>query len=101
THYADGLENFGPGPAQANERETPNTPKVTLSFQVDPKDLFYATYAKGFRVGGGNAPLPPYCDADLAAAGYPNGAPLTYNSDSTQNYEIGSKDRKSTRLNSS
>ena len=90
-HYADGLENFGPGPAQANERETPNTPKVTFSFQVDPKDLFYATYAKGFRVGGGNAPLPPYCDADLAAAGYPNGAPLTYKSDATQNYEIGSK----------
>jgi iron complex outermembrane recepter protein len=91
THYADGLENFGPGPAQASEHETPNTPKVTFSFQVDPKDLFYATYGKGFRVGGGNAPLPPYCDADLAAAGYPNGAPLTYKSDSTQNYEIGSK----------
>ena len=91
THYADGLENFGPGPAQANQRETPNTPKITMSFQVDPKDLFYATYAKGFRVGGGNAPLPSYCNADLAAAGYPNGAPLTYKSDATQNYEIGSK----------
>ena len=90
-HYADGVENFGPSPAQANERETPNTPKVTASFQVDPNNLFYATYAKGFRVGGGNAPLPPYCTPDLAAAGYPNGAPLTYRSDSTQNYEIGSK----------
>ncbi len=90
-HYADGLENFGPGPANASEKETPNTPKVTFSFQVDPNDLYYLTYAKGFRVGGGNAPLPPYCDADLAAAGYPNGAPLTYKSDSTQNYEIGSK----------
>jgi iron complex outermembrane recepter protein len=90
-HYADGLENFGPGPAQASQSETPNTPKVTAAFQVDPKNLFYATYAKGFRVGGGNAPLPSYCDADLAAAGYPNGAPLTYQSDSTQNYEIGSK----------
>jgi iron complex outermembrane recepter protein len=91
THYSDGLENFGPSAAQANERETPNTPKVTLAFQVDPKDLYYLTYAKGFRVGGGNAPLPPYCGPDLAAAGYPNGAPLTYKSDSTQSYEIGSK----------
>jgi iron complex outermembrane recepter protein len=62
-HYADGVENFGPSPARASERETPNTPKATLSFQVDPKDLFYATYAKGFRVGGGNAPLPPYWPA--------------------------------------
>jgi outer membrane receptor protein involved in Fe transport len=91
THYADGLENFGPSPATAAQSETPNTPKVTLAFQVDPNDLYYATYAKGFRVGGGNAPLPPYCDADLTAAGYPNGAPLTYKSDSTQSYELGSK----------
>jgi iron complex outermembrane receptor protein len=91
THYADGVENFGPSPAHADQQETPKTPKVTASFQVDPKDLFYATYAKGFRVGGGNAPLPPYCDADLAAAGYSNGAPLTYKSDSTKSYEIGSK----------
>jgi iron complex outermembrane receptor protein len=99
THYADGLENFGPYsyipsmPTQvrASEKETPSTPKVVAAFQVDPKDLFYASYAKGFRVGGGNAPLPAYCDADLTAAGYPNGAPLTYRSDSTQNYEIGSK----------
>jgi outer membrane receptor protein involved in Fe transport len=95
SHYSDGLENFGPSPAsgvlRASESETPNTPKVTASFQVDPNDLFYATYAKGFRVGGGNAPLPPYCGPDLAAAGYPNGAPLTYKSDSTQSYELGSK----------
>ena len=90
-HYADGYENYGPAGAAASEKETPKTPKATLSFQVDPKDLFYLSYAKGFRVGGGNAPLPSYCDADLAAAGYPNGAPLTYKSDSTQNYEIGSK----------
>jgi iron complex outermembrane recepter protein len=90
-HYADGYENYGPGPADATQSETPSTPKAILSFQVDPKDLYYLSYAKGFRVGGGNAPLPQYCDTDLAAAGYPNGAPLTYKSDSTQNYEIGSK----------
>ena len=90
-HYADGYENYGPGGAAANQKQTPNTPKATLAFQVDPKDLYYFTYAKGFRVGGGNAPLPSYCDADLTAAGFPNGAPLTYGSDSTQNYEIGAK----------
>jgi iron complex outermembrane receptor protein len=93
THYADGLENFGPypGTVQASEKSNPSTPKVVAAFQVDPKNLFYASYAKGFRVGGGNAPLPSYCDADLTAAGYPNGAPITYRPDSTQNYEIGSK----------
>ncbi|MBS0580448.1 MAG: TonB-dependent receptor [Proteobacteria bacterium] len=97
-HYADGYENYGPGPAQANQKESPNTPKVVASFQVTPTDLFYASYAKGFRVGGGNAPLPDYCSGDLAAAGYPNGAPLTYKSDNTQNYEIGAKNSVSNWL---
>lgn len=90
-HYADGIENYGPGSAQASERETPNTPKVGLSFQMNDANLFYATYAKGFRDGGGNPPLPSYCDQPLAAEGYPNGAPLTYSSDSTRDYEVGSK----------
>jgi iron complex outermembrane receptor protein len=90
-HYADGYENYGPGPASASQSETPNTPKAVLSFQVDPRNLYYLSYGKGFRVGGGNAPLPPYCNADLIAAGYPNGAPLTYKSDYTQNYEVGAK----------
>ncbi len=91
THYADGYENYGPGAATATQKETPSTPKLTAAFQVTPTDLFYASYAKGFRVGGGNAPLPAYCDADLANAGYKNGAPLTYKSDNTQNFEVGSK----------
>jgi outer membrane receptor protein involved in Fe transport len=101
-NYADGWENYGPTPQangvavpgegrSASTHETPNTPKATLAFQLDPNDLFYFGYAKGFRVGGGNPALPPYCAQDLAAEGFPNGAPLTYKSDSTQNYEIGSK----------
>ena len=90
-HYADGLENFGPGPASASQSETPNTPKVSVAYQLDPNNLFYTTYAKGFRAGGGNPPLPAYCNSDLAAAGYPNGAPLTYKSDSTNSFEVGSK----------
>ena len=101
THYADGLENYGPYPGQvrASEKSNPSTPRVVAAFQVDPKNLFYASYSKGFRVGGGNAPLPPYCGpglingapSPLDNAGYPNGAPLTYRPDTTQNYEIGSK----------
>jgi iron complex outermembrane recepter protein len=90
-HYSDGLENYGPSPASADEHSTPNTPKASLGFQVDPNDLLYVSYAKGFRVGGGNAPLPAYCGPNLTLEGYPDGAPLTYRSDSTQNYEIGSK----------
>jgi iron complex outermembrane receptor protein len=95
-HFADGLENFGPSAATASESETSNTPKASLAWQVNNANLFYATYAKGFRPGGGNAPLPDYCtqggaSSPLALTGYPNGAPLTYKSDSTQSYELGSK----------
>jgi hypothetical protein len=53
--------------------------------------MFYVSYAKGYRVGGGNPELPSYCNTDLATQGFPNGAPLTYSPDTTQNYEIGSK----------
>jgi iron complex outermembrane receptor protein len=99
-HYADGIENFGPSPAlgaqtKASQSETSNTPRASLAWQIDNANMVYATYSKGFRPGGGNAPLPSYCGpgpgSDLNAAGYPNGAPLLYGSDSTQNYEIGAK----------
>jgi iron complex outermembrane receptor protein len=96
THFADGPQNFGPdagGPSKASARETPFTPKAGVSFQWDPQHLLYASYAKGFRVGGANAPLPSFCSDGLIAEGYTSGqAPATYKSDSTQSYEIGSKD---------
>jgi iron complex outermembrane receptor protein len=95
-HFTDGPENYGtppPDPASASQRETPFTPKAGVSFQMDPNNLFYFTYAKGFRVGGANAPLPTYCSGPLMDLGYASGqAPPTYKSDSTQSYEIGSKD---------
>jgi iron complex outermembrane recepter protein len=93
SHHGSGLENYLSEYAQASEQETAFTPKVNLAFQADPNDLYYATYAKGFRPGGGNAPLPGYCDGQggLDQTGYPNGAPLTYKSDTTQSFEVGSK----------
>jgi outer membrane receptor protein involved in Fe transport len=92
-HHGDGLENAGPVYTSATQSENAFTPKAGLTFQYDPNNLYYATYAKGFRPGGGNAPLPSFCDGDngLNQAGYPGGAPLTYTSDTTQSYEIGSK----------
>ncbi|HYL02526.1 MAG TPA: TonB-dependent receptor [Steroidobacteraceae bacterium] len=100
TSYSDGLENFGPiipgqplVPRTGSSSETPNTPKASLAYQMDPANLFYVTYAKGFRVGGGNPPLPSYCNTDLLNETGLTQAPLTYGSDSTQNYEVGSKNR--------
>jgi iron complex outermembrane receptor protein len=94
TTYSDGPQNYGPlGPLTASQSETPFTPKASIAYQLNQSHLFYATYAKGFRVGGANAPLPAYCGPDLITEGYASGqAPLTYKSDSTQSYEIGAKD---------
>jgi iron complex outermembrane receptor protein len=93
THFTDGPQNYGPvGPASASSSASPFTPKVGVSYAPDVNDLFYATYAKGFRAGGANAPLPGYCSTALMDLGYSSGqAPTTYNPDSTQSYEIGSK----------
>jgi iron complex outermembrane recepter protein len=100
SHYGDGLENYGPDMESASEQESAFTPKVSVSFQADPNNLYYATYAKGFRPGGGNAPLPGYCDGQggLDQTGYPDGAPLTYKSDTTQSFEIGAKNNINDRF---
>ncbi|MGO9513340.1 MAG: TonB-dependent receptor [Steroidobacteraceae bacterium] len=99
SHYANGYENYGPGFAGGSESENAFTPKVGLTFQADEKDLYYTTYAKGYRPGGYNPPLPPYCAPGLMQLGFANGeAPLTYGNDTTQSYEIGSKNNFADRL---
>jgi iron complex outermembrane recepter protein len=75
--------------------EYPVTPKFGLSYQPNSSSLFYATAAKGYRVGGFNTPgigLDPLCGASVAALGLtPTGLPSRYNSDSLWSYEIGNK----------
>lgn len=74
-------------------KETPFTPKVSLSYDAGENLMFYSTYARGFRTGGVNKAVPmPACSAGLAALGL-NGTPPTYNSDTTDSYELGSKGR--------
>ena len=53
THYADGFENYGPYPGivYANQKQTPSTPKATLAFQVDPRDLYYVDLGEGLPRG--------------------------------------------------
>src|SRR5450631_2936187 len=99
SHYANGYENYGPGFSGGSESENAFTPKASVSFQADDKNLYYATYAKGFRPGGYNSPLPPgFCAPGLAAIGFPNGSPATYSNDTTQSYEIGSKNNFANRF---
>jgi iron complex outermembrane recepter protein len=80
--------------------QTPVTPKAGITYQADPGDMYYATYAKGFRPGGGNPQIPGSysaangasgpCGQDFENFGISN-APLTYKSDTVQSYELGAK----------
>jgi outer membrane receptor protein involved in Fe transport len=62
--------------------ETGFNPKVTAKYKLDGETLVYASYAEGFRVGGAN-PNP------VSVTGVEGSE--SFNSDSTQNYEIGLK----------
>jgi outer membrane receptor protein involved in Fe transport len=91
-HYADGAQNFiGANPGQGTESDRPFTPKLGLSYQADRDDLFYTTYAKGYRIGGANPPIPfSACEPNFVLLGIPN-APASYNSDTVQSFEVGAK----------
>jgi outer membrane receptor protein involved in Fe transport len=82
------------------------TPKVSLQYQYDQNDMYYATYAKGFRPGGANNPVPyAACGTDfnnfgLAPNPPPNGPgePPTFSSDSVKSYEVGAKNNFNNRV---
>jgi outer membrane receptor protein involved in Fe transport len=89
---SDGPQNGGPNPGSHSASQTPFTPKAGLQFQADPDDMYYFTYAKGFRPGGGNPNVPggAVCGQDFTNLGI-TGAPPTYKSDSVQSFEVGAK----------
>lgn len=82
----DTIQNAGEMPTfkTPTQRETPQTPKVSLSYQADKSDLFYVSAGEGFRIGGGNPGLPNYCAA-------PSANVQTFTSDNVWNYEAGAK----------
>jgi outer membrane receptor protein involved in Fe transport len=90
--YSAGPE-IGPAPAFAAGSTTqhPVTPKFGLSYQPSRDELYYATAAKGFRIGGVNGPLSTLCAGNLEQLSI-SSAPKTYQSDSAWSYEIGAKD---------
>jgi len=94
-----GPQNGGDRPGAAENSQTPVTPRAGLEWQIDSNDMVYFTYAKGFRMGGGN-PSIPYdptfqnlnngCTQDFVNFGI-NNAPETYKSDTVQSFEVGAK----------
>jgi iron complex outermembrane receptor protein len=81
----DAVLNPPSAPLTAYTSETPTTPRAVLSYKADSNNLLYVSASKGYRIGGGNSPLPAGC----TGAGFnPNG----YGSDWLWSYELGAKD---------
>jgi iron complex outermembrane recepter protein len=102
-----GPQNSGTRAGTQSNSETPVTPKAGIEWQADPNDLYYFTYSKGFRPGGGN-PSIPYdptfqnptvgCTQDFENLGLKNGAPPTFKSDTVQSFEVGAKNNIDNRI---
>ncbi|WEK46535.1 MAG: TonB-dependent receptor [Candidatus Andeanibacterium colombiense] len=77
-----GLIKGTPGDATGatDQKENGFTPKVTLTVRPTDDVMLYATYAKGYRIGGINP-----------NAGLLPSLPATYDSDTVDNYEAGLK----------
>lgn len=83
TEHAGGFAYVGvPHLSHAVTMETPVTPRYGVSYEIDRHNLLYATFAKGFRVGGINSGVPAQCGATALPA---------YASDSVWSYEVGTK----------
>ena len=97
--YTGGPQLYAPPRAgTGNISENAFTPKVSLQFQADPNDMYYATYAKGFRPGGANNPIPnAACPTDFANFGIQTD-PATFSSDSVNSYEVGAKNNFDNRV---
>ena len=87
-----------PQTGSGDKNENSFTPKVSFSYQQDPRNLYYFTYAKGFRPGGANNPVPyAACSDDFNNFGIP-GAPATFDSDSVNSFEVGAKNNFNNRV---
>jgi outer membrane receptor protein involved in Fe transport len=87
-----------PQTVDVSQTENSFTPKASFSYQYDPRNLFYATYAKGFRPGGANNPVPQAaCATDFANFGITE-SPPTFRSDTVNSFEVGSKNNIDNRI---
>jgi outer membrane receptor protein involved in Fe transport len=91
-HFSAGPQNFGTSANSGTESEKPFTPKLSISYQADQSNMYYATYAKGYRIGGADPYIPPVCGPDLQNLGLAS-APQSYKSDTVDSYEIGAKNK--------
>ena len=81
-----GINDATPAYAPTNVKQNPTTPRLSVSYQLDPNNLLYAAAGKGFRIGGGNDPLPVSVCGSIPV-------PSSYTADFVWSYEIGAKNK--------
>ncbi|MBJ7312640.1 TonB-dependent receptor [Rugamonas sp. CCM 8940] len=88
----DGVFNGGPSAVTGDSSDHGYTPKLNLSWQIDPQRMAYLTAAKGYRPGGPNNPAPAaLCAKEIATLGLSASALLKFAPDSLWSYELGLK----------
>ena len=89
---ADGFANGGPSSFSGVQSESGFNPKVMASFDASDDLNFYASAAKGFRIGGVNGQISPtLCGDELDRVGLDPESLRTYDSDDLWSYEVGVK----------
>ncbi len=92
-NFADGSQNGSRTEGAGKVSDKPFTPKLGINYQADSNNLFYASWARGFRAAGANPPVPvDPCQDSLNNLGIPS-APTTYKSDTVTSYELGAKNK--------
>jgi outer membrane receptor protein involved in Fe transport len=89
----------GNGLTEGKVKEKPISPKFALQYQIDDRNMVYASATKGFRTGGiASRPAGTVCDAELAQLGFGAATSVPYKSDSVWSYELGAKVRPVRRM---
>jgi outer membrane receptor protein involved in Fe transport len=80
---------------QGQSTDSPITPKYGLQYQINDRNMLYATAAKGFRAGGVNAQISQtICETFLNQIGITAAdVPAAYRPDTVWSYELGGKFR--------
>jgi len=81
-----GTNDATPAYAVTDVAENPTTPRVSVSYQADPNNMYYVAAGKGFRIGGGNTPLPVSVCGAIPV-------PSSYTADFVWSYEVGAKNK--------
>jgi outer membrane receptor protein involved in Fe transport len=84
-NYSTATDAYGYQQTSSSTSGSAFTPKLALTWEVDPTDTLYATAAEGYRIGGSNFPI-PVGNCGVAS-------PNSFASDSLWSYEVGDKSR--------